>query len=373
MPQLNDRQVKLLLMPIKGQRVGKDNNGFSHTQGWDIRRYLNRVFGFAGWSEEILKLDMVAERHIPNGKRPDGVEKFKHYIVYRATVRLTLYDTNGAMLAFYDGSATGTGNNLPDLGDAHDMAIKTAETQALKRAAINLGDQFGLGLYNGGQTAPVVEWSMAYPPAAKGVPSAAEVTEDAPVQPEPNEYQTDDVADEDASLTDGQLAYAAVSRPNGVADAAHQEMNRREASDVTLPGPGENVYMDRLAAAASPQYVRRQASTNPRNTSQYADPTDSQLTDAQLAYAAAYGPDDVANQAVTEMQDRDRQDSAATARAAAQQEWFDWRVEMERVAYAANWTPAGLAQQFHKSYGHPINDAKIDEFKDVIRLLGGNA
>lgn len=296
MPQLNDRQVKLLLMPIKGQRVGKDNNGFSHTQGWDIRRYLNRVFGFAGWSEEILKLDMVAERHIPNGKRPDGAEKFKHYIVYRATVRLTLYDTNGAMLAFYDGSATGTGNNLPDLGDAHDMAIKTAETQALKRAAINLGDQFGLGLYNGGQTAPVVEWSMAYPPAAKGVPSAAEVTEDAPVQPEPNEYQTDDVADEDASLTD-----------------------------------------------------------------------------AQLAYAAAYGPDDVANQAVTEMQDRDRHDSAATGRAAAQQEWFDWRVEMERVAYAANWTPAGLAQQFHKSYGHPINDAKIEEFKDVIRLLGGNA
>jgi hypothetical protein len=36
------------------------------------------------------------------------------------------------------------------------MAIKTAESDALKRAAINLGDQFGLSLYNNGATAPVV-------------------------------------------------------------------------------------------------------------------------------------------------------------------------------------------------------------------------
>jgi hypothetical protein len=36
------------------------------------------------------------------------------------------------------------------------MAIKTAETQALKRCAINLGDQFGLSLYRNGSTAPLV-------------------------------------------------------------------------------------------------------------------------------------------------------------------------------------------------------------------------
>ena len=36
------------------------------------------------------------------------------------------------------------------------MAIKTAETDAFKRAAINLGDQFGLSLYNGGSTSPAV-------------------------------------------------------------------------------------------------------------------------------------------------------------------------------------------------------------------------
>jgi hypothetical protein len=36
------------------------------------------------------------------------------------------------------------------------MAIKTAESQAFKRCAINLGDQFGLSLYNNGGTGSVV-------------------------------------------------------------------------------------------------------------------------------------------------------------------------------------------------------------------------
>ena len=36
------------------------------------------------------------------------------------------------------------------------MAIKTAESQAFKRCAINLGDQFGLSLYNNGGTSSVV-------------------------------------------------------------------------------------------------------------------------------------------------------------------------------------------------------------------------
>jgi hypothetical protein len=36
------------------------------------------------------------------------------------------------------------------------MAIKTAESDALKRAAINLGTQFGLSLYNNGSLRDVV-------------------------------------------------------------------------------------------------------------------------------------------------------------------------------------------------------------------------
>lgn len=51
--------------------------------------------------------------------------------------------------------------NLPDPGEAHDMAVKTAESDAFKRAAINLGDNFGLSLYNNGSVAPVVRATIA--------------------------------------------------------------------------------------------------------------------------------------------------------------------------------------------------------------------
>ena len=45
------------------------------------------------------------------------------------------------------------------------MAIKTAESDALKRAAINLGTQFGLSLYNDGSLADVIHTTLDKPQA----------------------------------------------------------------------------------------------------------------------------------------------------------------------------------------------------------------
>ena len=60
---------------------------------------------------------------------------------------------------------------MPDymIGDAHDMALKTAESGALKRAATNLGDQFGLSLYNDGSMLPLVKRVVGYN-SAEGQP-----------------------------------------------------------------------------------------------------------------------------------------------------------------------------------------------------------
>jgi recombination DNA repair RAD52 pathway protein len=55
----------------------------------------------------------------------------------------------------YTEAAVGSAQ-LPQRGEAHDMAVKTAESDALKRAAINLGTQFGLSLYNNGSMRDVV-------------------------------------------------------------------------------------------------------------------------------------------------------------------------------------------------------------------------
>ncbi|MHA6764797.1 Rad52/Rad22 family DNA repair protein [Streptacidiphilus sp. PAMC 29251] len=168
---LTSQQVAVLTGPLQAQRV-QHLRGNSHLEAWDIRRWLIRVFGFGGWSDETLELACISQVEINKGRWT---------VIYRAQVRLTVKDVNGSVLTHWDDAACGSGQNQPNLADAHDMGMKTALSQALKRCAVNLGDQFGLSLYNDGQTQPVVIRSAAYaaPEAAESLP------EDPPVKPEP--------------------------------------------------------------------------------------------------------------------------------------------------------------------------------------------
>jgi hypothetical protein len=63
----------------------------------------------------------------------------------------------------------------PDIGEVMDFAIKTAESDALKRAAINLGTQFGLSLYNNGSTDDIVKKVLA--PGAEWPATPQEIAE----------------------------------------------------------------------------------------------------------------------------------------------------------------------------------------------------
>ena len=147
---LSNEQIAALLKPIEPDRVSKDGKGFSHVEAWDIRRTMNRIFGFAGWSARVESMELISERETTtkNGKPAWNV-------VYRA--RCTI-DVGGDMFvgASYTEWAAGDATN-PTYADAHDQAIKTAESQAFKRCAVNLGDQFGLSLYRNGSTSATVE------------------------------------------------------------------------------------------------------------------------------------------------------------------------------------------------------------------------
>lgn len=150
---LTPEQNDLLLKPIATGRVARTDQGQSHLEVWDVRRWLNRIFGFGGWSENVVELVMLYEQAKP------GEDPARWRTAYRATVHLTIHDTD----ATYTEAAVGTNFGwLPDTkrDEAHDMAIKTAASQALKRCAINLGDQFGLSLYNQGSTQAVVGWTV---------------------------------------------------------------------------------------------------------------------------------------------------------------------------------------------------------------------
>ncbi|MCX4792466.1 RAD52 family DNA repair protein [Streptomyces sp. NBC_01221] len=185
--RLTAPQLRLLHRPLDPKRVGRDDKGFSHMEAWDIKRYLLRVFGFAGYDTENRELALVREIETPNGNRS------KWTVVYRAQVRLIVKDVQGRVIGYWDGEAAGAGNNLPNLADSHDMAMKTATSQALKRAATHLGDAFGLSLYNNGSAEPVVRFSAAHPPE-QWEKQAAPLPEpdDPPVQPEPGTQQDGD-------------------------------------------------------------------------------------------------------------------------------------------------------------------------------------
>lgn len=176
---LTDYQLKTLLAPVNPKRVGQVR-GMAHMEAWDIRRQLIRVFGFGGYSIDTLSLDLVAERETKQGERS------RWTIVYRAQVRLTVYGDDGQELSHWEDGAAGDSVNQPSLGDAHDMAMKTALSQAMKRCATNLGDQFGLSLYNNGSPAPVVQWSAAHPPKEEDSAQTPPLDADPQVQPEPS-------------------------------------------------------------------------------------------------------------------------------------------------------------------------------------------
>jgi recombination DNA repair RAD52 pathway protein len=140
---LTDEQRELLLGDLQASRVAKRSQGnrsLSYLEAWDVKAHLNRIFGFCNWSADVLGAELAFE---------EQNEKKQWHVGYKVVLRLRIGGCS------YTEAAVGFAT-LPSRGEAHDMAVKTAESDALKRAAINLGTQFGLSLYNNGSLKDVV-------------------------------------------------------------------------------------------------------------------------------------------------------------------------------------------------------------------------
>jgi hypothetical protein len=70
--------------------------------------------------------------------------------VYIARVRITVHADGATIIR--EGHGTGEGRGTSP-GEAHDFALKAAETDGTKRALATFGTPFGLALYKGGKTA----------------------------------------------------------------------------------------------------------------------------------------------------------------------------------------------------------------------------
>lgn len=149
---LHPMQLWQLRQPIDPSRV-MAAQGHSHLSQQDVIAHLSRIFGFGNFDTEIIDLTCVYEDRFEDSKAKG---KWRYEVCYKAMVRLTIRNMDGEVVSVYEDVSTDTAQNQKTRGDAHDLAAKSAVSLAKKRCTIHLGDQFGLSLYNKGQTDPLV-------------------------------------------------------------------------------------------------------------------------------------------------------------------------------------------------------------------------
>ena len=152
-------QREVLLRPIMPGRVSHAN-GMSHVEAYDVLAHLNRLFGFEGWDKEILSCELLFESE---GSKGEGERRKSVWsVAYKASMRLTVYDPEGIVCTVKEDVSVGDAQNQPSRADAHDLAMKSAVSTALKRCAKDLGDGFGLSLYAKGSTEALVRKVVPY-------------------------------------------------------------------------------------------------------------------------------------------------------------------------------------------------------------------
>jgi DNA recombination protein Rad52 len=139
-------QITALSAPLDRAKVRQREQGrsqVSYLEGWQVIAEANRIFGFDGWQRETVALRCVnqSERSIGREQRPGWG------VTYTARVRITVGESTAGSQLIREGCGAGHGIDT-DLGQAHESALKEAETDAMKRALMTFGNAFGLALYD---------------------------------------------------------------------------------------------------------------------------------------------------------------------------------------------------------------------------------
>lgn len=135
---LTHTQVRQLKAKLEAKHVKtRKANGtdLHYVEGWHVMAEANRIFGYDAWDRRTL-----ASRCVWSG------QSGTYYgAAYTAKVRVSV--RAGEITIVREGSGTGEGR-APTPGQAHELALKGAETDATKRALATFGNPFGLALYD---------------------------------------------------------------------------------------------------------------------------------------------------------------------------------------------------------------------------------
>ena len=172
-----DSQVRLLKAKLDPRYVKtRDANGvnLSYVEGWHVIAEANRIFGFDAWDRRT-----VSSACVWSGKSGQD-----YATAYTAKVRICVRAADTMIVR--EGSGAGEGR-ASSPGQAHELALKGAETDATKRALATFGNSFGLALYDREQagvrkarttksSGPTGPWVL-YSPAGEEVASFAKSSE----------------------------------------------------------------------------------------------------------------------------------------------------------------------------------------------------
>ncbi len=138
MSDFSVKQVRALKQRLNRAHVQTrevEGKSIDYIEGWFAISEANAIFGFSGWDREMTHFERVFER--PQG---DGTS-----CGYLARVRVRV--RAGDAVTTREGTGWGSARARSP-AEAHERALKAAETDGTKRALATFGNRFGLSLYD---------------------------------------------------------------------------------------------------------------------------------------------------------------------------------------------------------------------------------
>ena len=145
-----DVDAERLNQPLPARFVAKhDHNQFAGINRADLVHLMNRIFGPAGWRNEILRTEVLRDAVLP--PTPAGDERLARYVSATAIVRVSACTAGGEIVREGMGVVS-QARMLPDKppkgpgthgSDALQMAVLGAATSGFKHACYLIGRAVG--------------------------------------------------------------------------------------------------------------------------------------------------------------------------------------------------------------------------------------
>ena len=131
--QLKSLEAKLDAKYVRTRRA--HDTTLAYVEGWHVIAEANRIFGYDAWDRHTLSTRCVWS----------GEANHHFAAAYTAKVRIAV--RAGSLTITREGCGSGEAKAATP-GEAHELALKAAETDATKRALATFGNPFGLALYD---------------------------------------------------------------------------------------------------------------------------------------------------------------------------------------------------------------------------------